>query len=160
MPDRSAIRIEAVPKPRGPNIHQLLASSQHLPFYTNNGTILACHRCKQSVTVRSDNFRSWLQSTCTAIGSSLDRPTSITYNNLIIGRQTIHNTHKKLYEYRGLKYCLGCGAHSGTGHRIDKLASPCQPPTKSSDWGTKCINALKDGRLPPSGPKGIKEWPL
>ena len=96
-------------------------------------------RCSSQVTLRTNLVRPWLATQCTAIGSALDRPVKVTYDNLIIGRQVIHSSHDP-YIYRGLIYCNKCGAYSGTGRKIDKLVDPCHEPKR---WGKENKNFMK-----------------
>ena len=153
MEEDSNLVLEAEPNLDSlPKFEDLLQSTHHLQIYTDNGSRLQCLRCQASVTVRQGLVRPWLASPCTAIGTARDKPTPITYDNMIIGRQAIHSSHKP-YIYRGLIYCNRCGAYSGTGRKIDKLVDPCQEPKR---WGKDNKKAIENGQLP----RGLSRWPI
>ena len=76
----------------------------------------------------------------------------IPFDNIIIGRQTVHSSHR-LYRYRGLTICRYCGGHSGTGHKMVRLNSVCEAPKR---WGKEAIADVWNGKLP----RGLGNWPL
>ena len=73
---------------------------------------------------------------------SEDRPVPIPYEDLHIGNQNIHVSHK-LYKFKGLVYCNRCGAKGTT--KAHKLGAPCMPPTVN---GRANLKALRAGKLP------------
>ena len=129
-------------------------SSSHQPVYTANRTRLYCLRCKSpGVTVNSPACKAWLQSTCTAIGIALERPVPLTYDNMVVGRQSVDPSHKAMI-YKGLIYCDTCGATAGKKRQLNYLAQPCDVP---QPWGLKTLSQIRKGELP----HGLKKsgWP-
>ena len=65
------------------------------------------------------------------------------------GDKSIHCSHN-IYSYRGLIYCLKCGA-VGT-NQIRLLAKPCEPPNSNRK---SALNRILAGKLP----QGQTKWP-
>ena len=142
---------------RPPSYESMFHTSQHLPTYNANGTRIVCTRCRAKVTLsRPKEARQWLESPCQAIGTDRERPVPINFDNLVIGTQTIHSSHK-VFTFKVLIHCQKCGGHAGTGHRIDKLSERCTPGETISQkrWGKQVVDNIQAGKLP----HGVLKWP-
>ena len=95
--------------------------------------------------------KQWLTSACS--GALVAPHTAhIKINNqdsVHLGSRVIHVSHN-LYRYRGLIYCLKCGAIGAYQARL--LAEPCEEPTFT---GARTLRYLQKDKLPP----GIQAWP-
>ena len=71
------------------------------------------------------------------------------HQGLVFNGVSVNPSHR-LRWYRGVLYCLRCGAYSVT--RVRTLASPCKMKTSTEG----CLRRIRDGKFP--NPKG--HWPL
>ena len=148
LPDRTIDKEEKLEKTPKPTVQHLLLNTQHT--VCTDGTRVSCSVCLSSYKVSDSACKDWLSSQCVSIRSSHGGHTKIDDTASIhIGNKTIHVSHN-LFKYRGLIYCLKCGA-LGT-MQVRYLARPCQPPTAT---GAKNIEYLLAGKKPAS----ISSWP-
>jgi len=130
-----------------PDIQSLRAATSHT--LAEDGNRVRCSDCHSSFLQADPSFQHWLQSPCSGIGPSCDKPTPINFDGLHIGNSVTHHSHK-LHKYRGLVYCKRCGCRAGLSLR--KLSKPCRPPTT---YGATAIAAISAGKLPPR----LSQWP-
>ena len=103
-----------------------------------------------SFSIADSACKPFLQSECVPIAAPQFSHIQIDNSAPIhIGNQTINCSHN-IYKYRGLIYCLKCGA-VGT-KQIRLLAKQCEPPNNSRKYAL--INILA-GKLP----YGFAKWP-
>ena len=157
LPQRAKIynRTNIVNKPLP--FADLFATSQHLLYYSAEGTRIRCIRCQSQVSLKPALARKWLSQSCIAIGTDRDKPIPI-FQEVTIGTQKVDRSHK-LFVYKGLIFCNTCGAYSGTGRKVDYLSFPCEPPkrwgkdNKADIWANKLPQGLKQAGWPCSLPK-------
>ena len=148
LPGRTIDKQNANNKVPKETLSQLLLNTQHT--VCADGHRVSCSVCLNSYSATDRACKDWLRSPCIAIRSPHCKHTRIhEYAGIHIGNNTIHVSHN-LYKYRGLLYCLKCGA-LGT-KQVRLLAKPCQPPTET---GTRNIQYLLAGKKP----AGILAWP-
>jgi hypothetical protein len=148
LPDRTIDRKEKLEKIPKETISHLLLSTQHT--ICTDGTRVSCSVCLNNYKVSDGACRDWLRSPCVAIKSPHFGHTKIDDTASIhIGNNTIHVSHN-LFKYRGLIYCLKCGALGTT--QVRYLARPCQPPTVTGARNLQCLLAGKK-------PASISAWP-
>ncbi len=124
-------------------------ATNHTPY--ENGRRVCCSRCRSGFAIKDPSLNLWLQSSCTAIGSSTDKPIPLTYEQVHIGNSNTHNSHQ-LYKYRGLIYCNKCVCKS-RGAKLVNLSRLCLPPAPT--YGKPALKALQQGMKPP----GLTKWP-
>ena len=110
---------------------------------------LQCARCLNSFRIKDSGARFFLQSECSSIGTSCDRPVPLPYDTLHIGNKVTHHSHK-LYVFRDVTFCPKCGMRGPS--RLVKLGKPCAEPTA---YGKLTKAALLEGKLPPL----LDKWP-
>ena len=147
LPSRSKIRTVRTAKEIALTLNQKIDASSHQPVL--KGSRYTCHTCGNSFLTNDPSFQHWLLTPCIPV-PSCSRPTPLSSNNLHIGNQSIHFSHK-MSNYKGFVYCKKCGSRRGA-LCIKNLARPCQP---ASNFGKSTLSALSHGRMPP----GLTEWP-
>ena len=148
LPERKIDKKDKPDKVPKETVSQLLLNTQHT--ICADGTRVSCSVCLSSYRISDSACKDWLKSPCTAMRPPHYKHTHIDeLTSIHIGNNTIHVSHN-LFKYRGLLYCLKCGA-LGT-KQVRHLAKPCQPPTET---GTRNIQCLLAGKKP----AGILEWP-
>ena len=150
LPPREGERFNRPPPPPIPSLESYFWQSRHLPYISDCGNRLKCLRCKALVTIKGGDPFSFLDSKCLAIGSNLDRRTPVPFEQLQVGTQFVHHTHK-VYTLKGLLYCNRCGSHAGTGRKISNLVDAC----KKGKWGAGVLKDIDQDILP----RGLKHWP-
>ena len=127
-----------------------MEKSQHVCTFQKQ--MIVCSRCCQSHPRAYNKAAVWLLSSCSAIGTSSDRPTHLPLSVRQLGNNIAHHSHS-LFLFRGLHYCNVCG---GTGaFEFHKLANKCIPATDRLSRGAVTIDRLRKGSLPSI----MKEWP-
>ena len=118
-----------------------------LPSCTHVATVcdgvLSCFRCRSSFKVSDPYVKLFLKATCAAIGTSVDCPTLLAFEQCHMGDHNTHPSHK-LFTYRGLVYCDLCG--NVASEQLHKLSKVClrHPNT----YGRTNLAALRQGKLP------------
>ena len=112
---------------------------------------LSCTMCMNSFISSDASCKQWLSSPCSRIAFAPHiTHVKINYQDSIhLGNRVIHVSHN-LYKYRGLIYCLKCGA-IGT-NQVGILADQCE---ELIFIGTRTFRYIVNGKLPP----GIYSWP-
>ena len=95
---------------RRTNLNTLFASTSHVLFEADSR--VSCARCHSGMHKLNPSLKHWLSSGCPGIGNSSDRPILLKYEEVHVGDNTSHSSHK-LYVYQGLVYCKRCGVRSG-----------------------------------------------
>ncbi len=148
LPNRPKRQYEQKQIKTGYPFSDALNSTTHVLYEQENR--LACARCLCNFKYKDPAIKSWLSSQCVAIGSNKDRPIKLLYSHVHVGNQCAHISHD-LHIYRGLIYCIKCGARSGR-LSIKLLSKQCGPPT---EYGQQSLDALRQCKKPPN----LDRWP-
>ncbi len=147
LPGRPKHKRAHVPKMVKPSLDTLIAQSNHVAYI--QGSRVKCARCLNSFNKHDTTVSHFLATSCSARGSSSDRPVPMKHESIHIGRRTIHHSHS-IHTFRGLIYCNNCGMRSST--ELHNLNKQCMPPT---EYGMQTKLALSNGKLPPK----LTRWP-
>ncbi len=138
------------PKPAPITKEQAIARSEHSITVVQNTA--QCSQCFSQCSMNSTCFWEFIKSKC----NPAKKPSSL--SNIAIdgpvrvGKQVSHASHK-MYVYRGIKYCGGCGYMAGALMRA--LTKACKGVQGWTIHGQRVLDALAAGILPPY----VSEWP-
>ena len=93
------------------SIKELSPATTHVVMGT--ATRISRARCHNSFSRSDPSLGGWLNCQCQALGSDADRPIHIPYEDIHIGNQTVHSTHR-VFRFKGSVYCNRCGLRAST----------------------------------------------
>ena len=129
---------------RAPSLREVAALSAHVAEFGQHRA--SCARCRSSISLGSSQLvKHWLEATCQEILVGAVRPYKLPIDTVIIlGKQVTHHS-PNLYVYRGLLYCIKCGARGE--HMLKKLVSRCEQPLScKQSFGKSTIDRINKGR--------------
>jgi len=140
----------AIPPPTPAiSLEAVMQKSTHVCHEENRR--IHCARCHSNCsTMNKTTCKQWLATPCSAIGTSVDRPTPLPFEHVHVGKLDVHGSHA-LCVFRGIIFCNKCGSVSKRT-KLGHLAQQCNAPTQA---GRNNLDRIRSNRPPIN-----MEWPL